>query len=104
MLCVCNIGGLIASMRQPPISPKFTNRKNTCFPVIILCLVDSSGLKDRMGQFIILKVQKNLSGLNTDSSFTTRSGNILSFLLPLFQEGQLSVTGESMCTKYWLTA
>ena len=24
----------------------------------------------------------------------TRSGNILSFLLPLFQEGQLSVTGE----------
>ena len=24
----------------------------------------------------------------------------LSFLLPLIQEGQLSVTGESMCTKY----
>ena len=22
---------------------------------------------------------------------------------PLVQEGQLSVTGESMCTKYWLT-
>ena len=36
--------------------------------------------------------------------FDTRSGYILSFLLPLFQEGQLSVTGESMCTKYWLTA
>ena len=36
--------------------------------------------------------------------FDTRSGNILSFLLPLFQEGQLSVTGESMCTKYRLTA
>ena len=36
--------------------------------------------------------------------FDTRSGNILSFLLPLFQDGQLSVTGESMCTKYWLTA
>ena len=39
--------------------------------------------------------------------FDTRSGNILSFLLPLlplFQEGQLSVTGESMCTKYGLTA
>ena len=36
--------------------------------------------------------------------FDTRSGNILSFFLPLFQEGQLSVTGESMCTKYWLTA
>ena len=36
--------------------------------------------------------------------FDTRSGNILSFLLPLFQEGQLSVTGKSMCTNYWLTA
>ena len=36
--------------------------------------------------------------------FDTRSGNILLFLLPLFQAGQLSVTGESMCTKYWLTA
>ena len=35
--------------------------------------------------------------------FQTRSGNILSFLPPLFQEGQLSVTGENMCTKYWLT-
>ena len=30
-------------------------------------------------------------------------GSILSFLLPLIQEGQLSVTGESMCTKSWLT-
>ena len=36
--------------------------------------------------------------------FDTRSGHILSFLLPLIQEGQVSVTGESMCTKYWLTA
>ena len=36
--------------------------------------------------------------------FDTQSGHILMFLLPLIQEGQLSVTGESMCTKYWLTA
>ena len=36
--------------------------------------------------------------------FDTRSGHILSFLLPLIQEGQMSVTGESMCMKYWLTA
>ena len=35
--------------------------------------------------------------------FDTRSGHILLFLLPLKQEGQLSVTGESLCTKYWLT-
>ena len=26
------------------------------------------------------------------------------FLLPLIQKGLLSVTSESMCTKYWLTA
>ena len=32
------------------------------------------------------------------------SGHIVGFLLPLIQEGELSVTGESMCTKYWLTA
>ena len=31
-------------------------------------------------------------------------GLATSFLLPLIQEAQLSVTGESMCTKYWLTA
>ena len=36
--------------------------------------------------------------------FDTRSGHILSFFRPLIQEGQLSVTGESVCTKYWLTA
>ena len=35
--------------------------------------------------------------------FNIQSGHILLFLLPLIQEGQLSVTGESMCTKYWLT-
>ena len=29
---------------------------------------------------------------------------VLSFLPPLIQEGQLSVSGESICTKYWLTA
>ena len=36
--------------------------------------------------------------------FDTRSGHKLSYLLPLIQEGQLSVTGESMCTKYRLIA
>ena len=34
----------------------------------------------------------------------TWSGHILSFLLPLVHKGQLWITGESMCTKYWLTA
>ena len=49
-------------------------------------------------------VAQSIGHLTHKSGFDTRSGNILSFLLPLFQEGQLSVTGESMCTKYWLTA
>ena len=39
-----------------------------------------------------------------NSGFDTLSAHILSFLLPLIQKGQLSVTGESMCAKYWLTA
>ena len=36
--------------------------------------------------------------------FDTRSGHTLSLLLPLIHEEQLSVTSDSMCTKYWLTA
>ena len=36
--------------------------------------------------------------------FATRSGNIVSFLLPLIQEGELSIIGEDMCLKYWLSA
>ena len=47
------------------------------------------------------------------STFDSRAGgpeldtdldNILLFLLPLIKEGQLSLTGERMCRKYWLTA
>ena len=34
--------------------------------------------------------------------FDTRSSHIILFLLLLIQGGQLSVTGESMCTKYRL--
>ena len=33
-----------------------------------------------------------------DSGFDAKSFKLLSFLLPLIQEGQLSATGESMCT------
>ena len=35
--------------------------------------------------------------------FDTRFGSILSFFLPLFQDRQLSVTGENMCMNYWVT-
>ena len=59
--------------------------------------------------FVILAGQRSAIGRAPDSQvrgpgFDTRSGNILSLLLPLFQEGQLSVTGKSMSTNYWLTA
>ena len=36
--------------------------------------------------------------------FDTWSGHILSFPLLLIQEGQMSVTGKSMCTKHSLIA
>ena len=44
---------------------------------------------------------RSASGNASDSSvrgpeFDTRSGHMLSFLLPLIQERQLSVTGESI--------
>ena len=56
---------------------------------------------------IDLKQQYNNNNNNRDNEsrlYVIMLVIILSFLLPLFQEGQLSVTGESMCTKYWLTA
>ena len=76
-----------------------------------------------MCAYVFLRVMGTLSGKETlpvsdlrsagprsasgsrsnDPGFDTRSSHILSFLLPLIQERQLSVTGESICTKYWLT-
>ena len=44
-----------------------------------------------------------ITGVVKGPGFETRSGHTLSFPLPLIQEGQLSVTGESMCTKYRYT-
>ena len=41
-------------------------------------------------------VGRALDSLVRGPGFDTRSGHIRSFLLPLIQEGQLSVTGESM--------
>ena len=50
-----------------------------------------AGLKDELHDFGYLS--DGTQGINESAN--------LHFL---FQEGQLSVTGESMCTKYWLTA
>ena len=57
---------------------------------------DSAGLRRAVGS-------PSDSGVR-GPGFDTWSSPILAFLLPLIQEGQLSVTGESMCMKYWLTA
>ena len=54
---------------------------------------------DRVAQSV-----RHLPRKSRSPGFDTRSGHILLFLLPLIQERQLSVTGESMSTKYWLTA
>ena len=62
----------------------------------IYTLIRLAGLRSAVGRAPDSKVR--VPGCDT------RSGHIYSFLLPLIQEGQLSVTGESMCTKYWLTA
>ena len=58
--------------------------------------------------FFFAKLHSAVSGASDSRArgvgLDIRSGHLLSFLLSLVQEGQLSVTGERMCTKYWLTA
>ena len=44
------------------------------------------------------------SASDSRAGFDTWSDHILLFHLQLIQEEQLSVTGDSICTKYWLTA
>ena len=67
------------------------------------------GKKNRKSPFHTGAGPRSAVGSASDSrargpEFDTRSGHIILFLLPLIKEGQLSVTGDSMCTKYWLTA
>ena len=64
--------------------------------IVTILLPKSAGPRSAVGRAPDPEVRR--------PGFDTRSGHILSFLPPLIQEGQLSVTGESMCTKYWLTA
>ena len=44
-------------------------------------------------------VEQSVDSRGRCPGFDIQSGHILSFLLPLIREGQLSATGESMCTK-----
>ena len=66
--------------------------------IIVANMTFLVGMAGRVAQSVGLLTRKS------EVLGSARSGHILSFLLPLIQEGQLSVTGESMCTKYWLTA
>ena len=50
----------------------------------------------------MVPVERKSNSNVRDLGFDIRSGNILSFLFPLIQEEQLSVTGESVCTKYYI--
>ena len=61
-------------------------------------------IKQKYIDAILKKLDETFPANESNPGFDTRSGHVLSFLLLLIQEGQLSVTGESMCTKYWLTA
>ena len=63
----------------------------------------------RRNRFDLDAGARNTVGSSFDSSviglgLETRYATYFLFLLPLIQEEQLSVTGESMGTQYWLTA
>ena len=68
--------------------------------VINRCMVHSNLQRDRDNFLDSLQ----FDSLVGPSKMGWGGGQHTFVLLPLFQEGQLSVTGESMCTKYWLTA
>ena len=74
---------------------KFVDCRRKCYADILFadfCILCRNRARSIVGSASDARAR----GLGLD----TRSGHILSFLLPLIQEGQLSVTGESMCTKY----
>ena len=75
---------------------------------------ESSKTKKKLKKIHKLEIQiyagpRNAVGSTADSRASgsgsdTRSDYILSFLLLLIQERQLSVTDEILCMKYWFTA
>ena len=86
---------------KPLISTNYFVLKVCVFLAKMVYIYNSSSFytPGRVAQSVEHLTRKS-RGLGSD----TRSGRILSFLLPLIQEGQMSSTGQSMCTKYWLTA
>ena len=59
---------------------------------------------------ILGRLAQSVTCLATDASLTADPGVVSSIparshtIVEIVQEGLLSVTSESMCTKYWLTA
>ena len=72
-----------------------------CWDIIKVRLQDAV---DEMIQYPSVDRPHNAAGSTSGSRarHDTHFSYILSFLLLLIQEGQLSFTGKSMCTKYWL--
>ena len=69
------------------------NMINTCHIAILrIGFVPDAGSRSAVGNASDLRAR--------GPGFDIRSGHILSILFPLIQEGQLSVTGESISTKY----
>ena len=112
-----HVGSKTRSLGQFLEKPCVLSRRHSFDPVFMeLCQNDFLTLNKRLSRRAMLSDDSSCCQMFSlfgslqrrmkvrGPGFDTRSGNILSFLLPLFQEGQLSVTGESMCTKYWLTA
>ena len=73
-----------------------------------------SGLSSRLAIHLFVYLLHELGRVAQSVGHLTRMSGVLGsipglatyfrFSFRFFQEGQLSVTGESMCTKYWLTA
>ena len=93
----CTCGGFESTYNFFYMCPRYTHLRNACFADELLRL----NVNQMFFGVIDATIQENELLFYKVQDFILL---LLSFLLPLFQEEQLSVPGESMCTKYWLTA
>ena len=74
----------------------------------LVCLLDTFERSNRNIRFTEhTSAVSSESNCESDLDFVEIDHEIISMvilILPLIQEGLLSVTSERMCTKYWLTA
>ena len=99
---------------SPILSDNICMRLEVPEPMISFKMIPRNRMRKRKKKYVMIILQfsnqpRSAVCSASDSrarghGFDTRSGHILSHFLPLIQEGQLSVTGKSMCTEYWLNA